>query len=173
MNAHTSNSSPILANTHGNFWQRLYKKLVNIHDTPQKIALGFGLGVFTGILPGTGLVASLVLAFVFRVNRVAAFTGSLLTNTWLSFVTFLFSIKVGSWVTGAQWSQVHQELKDVLRDFHWKNLFDRNLFDISMMQILYPLIIGYLLVGLLLGLITYFLVLVVLTSHARKNTVNP
>ncbi|OGX27923.1 MAG: hypothetical protein A2787_00575 [Omnitrophica WOR_2 bacterium RIFCSPHIGHO2_01_FULL_48_9] len=149
-----------------NFWQVLYEKLVKINDTPQKIALGFGLGVFAGILPGTGPVASLVLAVIFRVNRVAALTGSLLTNTWLSFVTFLFAVKVGSWVTGAQWSEVQESVKTLWQDFRWENLFD-----VSVMRIFYPLIVGYVLIGLTLGLVTYFLALTVVT--ARRKRINP
>ena len=84
-----------------NSFKSIYDKLVGIKDSPQKIALGFGLGVFCGILPGTGPMASVVLAFVFRVNKVAALAGSLLTNTWLSLVTFVLAVKIGSMVTGA------------------------------------------------------------------------
>ena len=63
-------------------------KLFNINDTPHKIALGLGLGVFAGILPGTGPIAAIFLALAFRANRASALLGSLLTNTWLSLVTF-------------------------------------------------------------------------------------
>lgn len=43
----------------------IYIKLFRINDTPQKIAQGFGLGVFLGILPGTGPIAAAVSGFSF------------------------------------------------------------------------------------------------------------
>ena len=67
--------------------QFLFDKLFKINDTPQKIALGFGLGVFAGIFPGTGPVAAILLAYVFRANRASALFGSLFTNTWLNSVS--------------------------------------------------------------------------------------
>src|SRR3989338_7559347 len=81
----------------------IYDKLVKIDDSPQKVALGFGLGVFCGILPGTGPMASLALAFIFRANRAAALAGSLLTNTWLSFVIFTLSLQIGAFLTQTDW----------------------------------------------------------------------
>ncbi|MCG2713658.1 MAG: DUF2062 domain-containing protein [Candidatus Omnitrophica bacterium] len=65
----------------------IFAKLFKINDSAGKIALGVGLGVFAGLLPGTGPAAALLLALVFRANRAAALLGSLITNTWLSVVT--------------------------------------------------------------------------------------
>ncbi|MDI6606430.1 MAG: DUF2062 domain-containing protein, partial [Candidatus Omnitrophota bacterium] len=72
-----------------------YLKVFRINDSPRKVALGMGLGVFSGILPGTGPIAAVCLAFIFRANRAAALLGSLITNTWLSFFIFLVAIKTG------------------------------------------------------------------------------
>ncbi|PIR13657.1 MAG: hypothetical protein COV50_05635, partial [Flavobacteriales bacterium CG11_big_fil_rev_8_21_14_0_20_35_7] len=63
-----------------------------MNDTPQRIALGLGLGSALGMLPGTGPLAALFLAVVFKVNRASAFLGSLATNIWLSLVTFLLAL---------------------------------------------------------------------------------
>ena len=101
------------------FLKAIYDKLSKIDDSPQKIALGFGLGVFCGILPGTGPVAAVALAFVFRVNKIAAFAGGLLTNTWLSVVTFILAVRLGSAVSGADWNEVYSRCKDIIRDFHY------------------------------------------------------
>src|SRR3989338_6840109 len=84
----------------------LYQNLFKINDTPQKIALGLGLGVFAGIFPGTGPLASLFLAFICRANRASALIGSLLTNTWLSIVTFLLAIKLGALMFGIKWEEI-------------------------------------------------------------------
>ena len=67
----------------------IFDKLFKINDSAEKIALGVGLEVFSGLMPGTGPTAALFLAFIFRANRAAALLGSMLTNTWLSVVTFI------------------------------------------------------------------------------------
>ena|SRR3989338_9091161 len=132
----------------------VYERLVKINDPPQKIALGFAMGVFLGIFPGAGPMASVVLSSVFRINPAAALTGSLLTNTWISVATFVFAVKAGAYVTGADWQKVFGECKVLIEQFTWKNLFD-----VSLLKILYPIIVGYILVGLFLAMLTYLLVL--------------
>ncbi len=128
----------------------IYLKLFKIHDSPLKVSLGFGLGVFLGILPGTGPLAALFLAFLFRVNRAAAFLGSLLTNTWLSVVTFILAIKIGSWAMGISWQDAQRNLTLVLKNFHFKDLLNFSIF-----KIISPLLIRYLVVSFCLGIIAY------------------
>ncbi len=137
-----------------NIPQFVYERLVKINDSPQKIALGFALGVFLGIFPGAGPMASVVLSSIFRINSIAALTGSLLTNTWISVVTFAFAVKAGAYVTGADWQKVFDECKVLIEQFTWKSFFD-----VSLLKIVCPLMIGYILVGLFLALLTYLLVL--------------
>ena len=139
------------------FLHTLYEKLIKINDSPQKIALGFSLGVFLGILPGVGPVAALILAALFKVNRMAALTGSLLTNTWISIVTFVLAVKIGSFLTGADWLGVYSQCKVLVENFHWKNLWN-----ISLVKILHPVLIGYSVIGIGLALGTYIFALVIL-----------
>jgi hypothetical protein len=49
------------------FSKFLYLKTVRINDLPHKIAMGFALGSFLGVLPFTGVVAALILAVIFKV----------------------------------------------------------------------------------------------------------
>ena len=144
------------------FFKFLYLKLFRINDSPQKIALGFGLGIFLGILPGTGPIASLAAAFVLRVNRASALLGSLLTNTWLSFVTFALAVKIGSAVLGVSWQETSGQINRLIKHFHWKDLFN-----VSILKIALPLIIGYLIISFCLGLIAYLVALLIL--KLKKN----
>ncbi|MBU1869297.1 MAG: DUF2062 domain-containing protein [Candidatus Omnitrophica bacterium] len=139
------------------FFRFLYLKLFRINDSPQKIALGLGLGVFLGILPGTGPIASLSLAFVFRINRASALLGSLLTNTWLSFVTFILAIKIGSFMLKLNWQETYSQYSEFLKSFHWADLFK-----LSVLKMLFPLLIGYLIISLALGLLAYLAALIIL-----------
>jgi uncharacterized protein len=136
------------------FFQELYLKLFRIDDTPQKIALGFGLGVTLGIMPVTGAVAALFLAVIFKVNRASALLGSVLTNTWLSIPVFFLSVKTGSLVTGSRINDIYAGWSSFLHDFSWAGLFR-----LSLYKVLVPIAVGYLLVSLSIGILAYAIVL--------------
>ena len=145
----------------------IFVKLFCIDDSAQKIALGVSLGVFSGLMPGTGPAAALFLAFVFRANRAAALFGSILTNTWLSLVTFVLAIKVGSVILRTHWQEVYQKAQGLIHDFHWVKFFG-----LSAREVLMPVIIGYIIIGLFLGLISYLLTFLIIrrSIHGNKTT---
>src|SRR4030066_2416235 len=60
----------------------IYLRLVRGGGDPVHIALGFALGVFLGVFPtfGLGIPLALLLASMFRWNRVSAILGSLVMN---------------------------------------------------------------------------------------------
>jgi uncharacterized protein len=132
------------------FFKSIYHKLVGINDSPHKIAGGFAVGVFLGILPAAGPVASIVVAWILRVNRAAAFAGGLLTNTWISLLTFVFAIKIGAFLTGSDWQKVAEDCKAIFKDFSFDKIFDASIF-----EILKPMFVGYFVVGLIAALIGY------------------
>jgi len=139
------------------FCKFLYLKLVRIHDSPQRIALGFGLGVFLGILPGAGPIASLAAAVFLRVNRVSALLGCLITNTWLSVVTFLVAVKAGSALFGLDAQGLLAQYKDHVGHFHF-----RDLFQISVLKVFLPVAAGYCSIGLAVAMVLYAVALLVL-----------
>jgi uncharacterized protein (DUF2062 family) len=141
----------------------IFAKLFKINDSAQKIALGVGLGVFSGLIPGTGPAAALFLAFVFRANRAAALLGSILTNTWLSVVTFVLAIKIGSTLLSRHWQGVYQKAQGLIRDFHWGSFFR-----LSFLDVVLPVVIGYLIIGLFLGLASYLLSLLIIKRSVHK-----
>ena len=145
------------------FFSTIYEKLFKINDTPQKIALGMGVGVFSGILPGTGPIAALFLAFILRVNRASALIGCMLTNTWLSFVTFILAIQAGSAILGIHWQDVRQGWNCFLSEFSWPLLFKW-----PVLEILLPVILGYLLIGLCLGFLAYLVTLIIINKAKHK-----
>jgi uncharacterized protein (DUF2062 family) len=60
----------------------IYLRLVRVGGDPVHIALGFALGVFLGVFPtfGIGIPLSVLLASIFRWNRISAVLGSLVMN---------------------------------------------------------------------------------------------
>ena len=147
------------------FFKSLYTRLVKIHDTPQKIALGFGLGVFLGIVPGVGPIASVVLAGLFRINIAAALLGSLLTNTWTNIVMFALAIKTGSFITGANWKDVQRDWGTLAKNSDWLDLLK-----LSALKVLVPLIIGYFIIALIMAILAYVITLVAIKGINRKST---
>ncbi len=145
----------------------IFAKFFQINDSAQKIALGVGLGVFSGLMPGTGPAAALFLAFVFRANRAAALLGAIFTNTWLSIVTFIFAIKVGSFLLKLHWQEVSQKAQNLIHDFHWAKFFK-----LSFGDVLLPVITGYLVLGLFLGVASYLITFFIIRRniHGNKTT---
>ncbi len=163
----TDNMKNKKTNTIKQFFKSLYAKLFEINDTPQKIALGFGLGVFLGNFPGTGPIAALFLAWVLRLNRASALLGALLTNTWMSFFTLIVSIKVSSIILKINPQDVLRDWSKFLKDFHWLNLLK-----LSLLKIIFPIIVGYFIVSLFLGFIAYLIILAIFT-HKKITSRKP
>lgn len=138
----------------------IFRKLFKINDSAQKISLGVGLGVFSGLMPGTGPLAALFLAFIFKGNRAAALLGSLVTNTWLSFVTFILAIKTGSVILKMDYRQVQQKAQFLAKDFGWAKFFK-----LSFLDVLLPVIVGYLIIGLILGVFSYLAALCIIRRN--------
>lgn len=142
----------------------LFLELFKINDSAQKIALGVGLGVFSGLMPGTGPIFALFLAFIFKANRAAALLGSLFTNTWLSLVTFILAIKTGSVILKMNWQEVQQKALMLIKDFSWVKFFK-----LSFSDVLLPMVIGYLVIGLVLGVFCYLLTLLIIRRNSYGN----
>ena len=140
------------------FFISIYKKLFIINDTPQRMAIGFGLGVFLGMLPGTGPIASLVLAALFNVNKAAALLGSILTNTWLSIITLVISLKIGAFVIGTDWHVLRSNWQAFLQDFHWKQILE-----LKIIEFILPIALGYIIISFIFGLTVYILSLLILS----------
>jgi uncharacterized protein len=145
------------------FLKMLYLKMFRINDTPQRVALGFGLGVFVGILPGTGPLAALLLAALFRINKAAALLGSILTNTWLSLITIVLSIKIGASIMGLEWRQVYNTWQQILKNFHWNHLLNT-----SILQLMLPVLTGYLILSFCLAVAVYSGALIILLILKRR-----
>lgn len=142
----------------------IYIKLFKINDSAPKIALGVGLGVFAGLIPGTGPAAAVFLALIFKANRAAALLGSLLTNTWLSIITFILAIKTGSVILKLNWQQVQQKAQVLISDFSWAKFFK-----LSFLDVLLPVVTGYIVIGFILGLTSYLITLLIIKRSLHGN----
>ncbi len=84
-------------------WVRYhYLRLVRLNDSPEKVALGFAIGVTVGIFPtfGLGIVIVIFLAWLTKINKASAIIGTLLMNPWTSPFFWALSFFTGSLMLG-------------------------------------------------------------------------
>ncbi len=63
------------------------------------------------------------------------------------------------------WKDLYAQWQLLLKDFHWKSLFQ-----MSILKIIVPVLIGYLVISAVLGLAAYFACLLILQKKKNNNT---
>ena len=128
------------------------KQFFLIHDTPHKVAAGFALGVFWGIMPGEGVATTLITAYILRFNRFSATAGVLASNMWMTFVVLPLATMTGGFLFNIK----PQELVDNFNATYalgWKYFFSELIF----LKILTPFFVGFFIVSISIALFFYFL----------------
>ncbi len=151
------------------FFISIYRQLIEIDDSPQRKAIGLGIGVFLGNWPGLGPATALVAAFILRVNKAAALLGSILTNTWLSVVTFVISLKIGAWLTGNDWQALQTGFQKAFEGYHWYRLSDWSRFtDAAVLRTIGAVFLGYTVVSFVIAVCVYCAALFVLLKQQKS-----
>jgi uncharacterized protein (DUF2062 family) len=132
----------------------VFKKLLGLEDTPNRIALGFGLGLFLGVLPGTGAIAAVVSAAFLRINKPASLAGALLVNTWINVVAFPAALVIGAFCFGINVATLKDQWAALFAHFSWQTLLS----GIILKSIL-AVFVGYGAIGIIMALAGYFLAL--------------
>ena len=147
--------------------RRWLAHLLHTHDTPQRTAAAYALGVFFGFSPFLGLhtILALVLAFALNLNRVAVLLGVYSNLPWILPAYYTLAT-----VAGAALLRVNvppglmRELTDALTAASWGQF--RHL-----AHVLTPLVwaygVGSLLGATLLAVTAYRLSLAMIVTHRR------
>jgi uncharacterized protein len=147
--------------------RRWLEQLLHTHDTPERTAAAYAVGVFFGFSPFLGLhtVLGLVVAFAFNLNRVAVLLGVYSNLPWIlpayyTLATTLgaallrYDVPVGFW----------KDLRDTLTDTSWGE-FRRFL------KVLAPLLwayaLGSMIGAVLLAATAYRAALTMIVAHRR------
>lgn len=142
------------------------KQFFLIDDTPHKIAAGAALGVFLGIVPGEGVLATIVLSSLFRFNRLAALAGVGASNMWSTLLVFPPAAAVGGWLFVIN-SEILRNNFSQTYNAGWKYFWGKAVFfDLTL-----PLIVGFLIVaGLVaIGFYAVILYLLIKKKHLQKD----
>ena len=104
------------------------EKLLHLRDPPDRTAFAFGVGVFIAFSPLLGLhtVMAIVVAFAFRLNRIAVLAGAWV-NFWAlapcyAFGTFLGALMLGvdtAQIGAIDWNQGASALMSTMRTLLW------------------------------------------------------
>lgn len=154
--------------------ERWTEKLLHVHDTPERTAAAFGLGVVVGFSPFLGLhtAIGLALAFALNLNRVAVIVGVYLLLPWFIGPYYAAGTALGAWITGARMPPDFMPRLEAiwqLADW-WPRLT-------ALGQMLRPLLPAYLLgssiLAVILGAIGYYASLAFIRARRRTHPHHP
>ena len=89
-----------------NYWKklkRLFKNAVLANDSPEKLARGFAIGIFWGVLPtfGFAILFSLPVAVAFKASRLTAILGTFVSNPLTTPFFMLWGTYLGNFILKA------------------------------------------------------------------------
>lgn len=138
-----------------------FRRLLAIDDPPERTALAFSIGVFIAFSPFLGLhtILATFIAFVFRFNKVAIYTGTFVNNPPLTLVPIIVaSYAVGAFFMGRP-LRIPPEGVELLKNPHLlTGEYYRRLF-VQSLSIVVPFALGGMVLSVVCSLIAYPLTL--------------
>ena len=149
------------------------RRLLAIDDPPERTALAFSIGVFIAFSPFLGLhtILATLLAFLFRFNKVAIYTGTFVNNPFFTLVPIILaSYGIGAFIMGRPLSLPAEDLAllkepHLLTGAYWQHLFQNT------WNVLLPFAIGGSVLSVICSLAAYPLTLRLLRARKRKDEV--
>ena len=142
--------------------RRLAQLLLHIEDTPHRTALAFGVGILIAFSPfiGIHMGIALLVAFLFRLNRVAILFGTYLNNPWTLAPIYIAGTSLGCLLLGVS--------SDGLDTIDWDLqgwAFLQGLWT-TLRPYLWPFLLGNTLLGAACGTVGYLVLRRVLERRA-------
>lgn len=148
--------------------RRWLDQLLHTHDTPQRTAAAYALGVFFGFSPFLGLhtVLGLVFAFALNLNRVAVLLGIYSNLPWILPAYYTLATMLGATILRVKVPPgLLTELSSALADASWADF--RHLAH-ALTPLLWGYALGSTLGALLLAVIAYRVSLAMILAHRRR-----
>lgn len=97
--------------------------LLHIHDTPERTATAYALGVFLGFSPFLGLhtVIAIALAFIFNLNRVAVLLGVYSNLPWILVPYYAFATMAGGAILRSETPEDLRERLTAMFELSFRN----------------------------------------------------
>ena len=157
------------------YFKDKFKSILKVKESPHRIALAFALGVFVGISPFLGIhyIAALLLAWLFRLNKLVAVVGVSVNNPWTIVPISTFCVWVGAKMMG---------IKEVLPEVDWAGLSLSKIIskftDMESLKIitkqLWPVLssffVGSMVICTISAIASYFIIQIVLERYRKEET---
>jgi len=143
-------------------------QLLHTHDTPQRTAAAYALGVFFGFSPLLGLhtVLGLVFAFLLNLNRVAVILGIYSNLPWILPAYYTLATLVGAAILRVKVPPgLLRELSEALTDFSWGD-FRRLLHALTPLG--WAFVLGSTIGAVLLAAVAYRASLAMIVTHRKR-----
>jgi uncharacterized protein (DUF2062 family) len=141
------------------------EQLLHTHDTPERTAAAYAIGIFFGFSPFLGLhtILALVVAFAFNLNRVAVLLGVYSNLPWILPAYYTLATTLGAMLLNYDvppgfW----KDLRDTLTDASWGE-FRR--FAKVLAPLLWAYALGSMIGAILLAATAYRAALTMIVAH--------
>ena len=148
--------------------RRWLTQLLHTHDTPQRTAAAYAIGVFLGFSPLLGLhtVLGLIVAFAFNLNRVAMLLGVYSNLPWILPAYYTLATTLGATllqydVPPGFW----KDLREVLTAASWGEL--RTFTKVMIAPLIWSFTLGSTIGAVALGVTAYRVALAMIVAHRR------
>ena len=151
-----------------------FRRLLAVDDPPERTALAFSIGVFIAFSPFLGLhtIVATLIAFLFRFNKIAIYSGTFINNPFLTLVPIIIvSYAVGAFLLG-QPLRIPPEGIELLRHprlltgDYYSQVFSRSWYLVE------PFAIGGMVLSVICSVVAYPLTLRALRAHRRRKHPN-
>lgn len=140
-----------------------FRQFFLIDDSPVKIAGGAAVGIFMGIVPGEGIISTLVVTTIFHFNRLAGAAGVLISNMWMTILVLPLAAFIGSILFGISQNSLIADFKKTYT-LGLAHFFE---YDI-IFKLVIPLMIGYIIAAIIIAFI-FFILIYSLLKYKQKN----
>ena len=147
-----------------------FRRLLAIDDPPERTALAFSIGVFIAFSPFLGLhtIMATVVAFLFRFNKIAIYTGTFINNPFFTLVPIIIaSYAVGAFILGRPLSIPDEGLELLKNPRIFTGDYYRQLF-LQSWNIVWPFSVGATALSVVCSVLAYPLTLRALRAYHRK-----
>jgi uncharacterized protein (DUF2062 family) len=150
-----------------------FRRLLAIDDPPERTALAFSIGVFIAFSPFLGLhtIMATLLAFLFRFNKIAIYTGTFVNNPFLTLVPIIIaSYAVGAFILGRPLSIPDEGLELLKNPRLFSGDYYRLLFVQSWSNVVWPFSVGGMTLSVVCSLLAYPLTLRALRAYQDRKS---
>lgn len=136
------------------------RAILDVKDSPHRVAMSFALGMFWGMSPLLGIhtIGAFFTAWLLGLNRFVAVTGVYITNPWTIVPIYSFNLWLGAKLTG---------MKQILPKMSWEDITFMYLIN-KLSQLILPFFLGSFVVSITSGIASYLIIHKAVVNYRNK-----